>query len=146
MVQAETLETEALDGYEDGLEAEGANALEAEVQGGAEGAKALEAQVGKALKHVEKAVKDVHHGSNIVGGCKKKVLKEVKIAKNPYQQLFDSIDKKIGVKERELECPVCLDIASVPIFMCDESHLICSSCYPKVGRSLGNFSFRTNTV
>ena len=59
-------------------------------------------------------------------------ISEVKTVKTPNLQLLDYIDHKIEVKEKELECPVCLEVASVPIFMCDELHLICSSCCPKV--------------
>ena len=57
---------------------------------------------------------------------------EVKTVESPNLQLLHYIDNKIETKEKELECPVCLEVASVPIFMCDESHLICSSCRPKV--------------
>ena len=31
-----------------------------------------------------------------------------------------------------LECPVCLETATVPIYMCSQSHLICSNCRPSV--------------
>ena len=121
VVNAEALETEV-------------QAFNAEAREDAKGAQALEIEVGGAPKHEVKALKDVHHEgprSNIVGGGKK-VMKPVK---TPNLELLDYIDQKIGVKERELECPVCLEVTSVPIFQCDESHLICSSCYPKVGRS-----------
>ena len=37
-------------------------------------------------------------------------------------------EKSINDKEKELECPVCLEIAQVPIFMCEEQHVICSGC------------------
>ena len=36
----------------------------------------------------------------------------------------------IRKKEEELTCPVCLQTATVPIFSCSESHLICSKCLP----------------
>ena len=51
---------------------------------------------------------------------------------NPNMQLLEYIDNKIKAKEKELECPVCLEVASAPIFMCSDSHLICSDCKPKV--------------
>ena len=57
---------------------------------------------------------------------------EVKATKTANLQLLGYIDRKIEVRERELECPVCLEVASVPIYMCDESHLICFFCRPKV--------------
>ena len=50
----------------------------------------------------------------------------------PNKQLLNFIDKQIGEKEKELECPVCFEIAIIPIFMCIESHLICSNCRPKI--------------
>ena len=30
--------------------------------------------------------------------------------------------------ERELECPVCMDVSRPPIYQCEEGHIICSSC------------------
>ena len=40
----------------------------------------------------------------------------------------------ISEKEKELECPVCLDVAASPILMCSEQHLICSICRPKLSK------------
>merc|ERR1719237_590914 len=51
---------------------------------------------------------------------------------NPNMQLLEYIDNKIKAKEKELECPVCFEVASAPIFMCSDLHLICSDCKPKV--------------
>ena len=42
------------------------------------------------------------------------------------------IEESIKEKENELECPVCLEIARVPIFMCGDSHLVCSTCLPQL--------------
>lgn len=50
----------------------------------------------------------------------------------PNRQLLDFIDNQISEKEKELECPVCFEVACAPIFMCSEMHLICSNCRPKV--------------
>ena len=47
-------------------------------------------------------------------------------------RLLEYIDSKIEAKEKELECPVCFEVASVPIFCCDDQHIICSDCRPKV--------------
>ena len=47
-------------------------------------------------------------------------------------RLLEYIDGKIEAKEKELECPVCFEVASVPIFCCDDQHIICSDCRPKV--------------
>merc|ERR1719319_1881023 len=48
--------------------------------------------------------------------------------RQPNLQLLDFITSKIEAKEKELECPVCFEVASSPIYMCDELHLICSEC------------------
>ena len=45
---------------------------------------------------------------------------------------LESIQRKIEAKEKELECPVCLEVASVPIYCCAEQHMICCMCRPKV--------------
>ena len=53
---------------------------------------------------------------------------------NPNEQLIKFIEDQISVKERELECPVCMEVASVPILMCQEQHLICSGCQSSVSQ------------
>jgi len=53
-------------------------------------------------------------------------------SRQPNMQLLESLDNKILSKESELECPVCLEVACAPIFGCDDQHIICSSCRPKV--------------
>jgi len=50
----------------------------------------------------------------------------------PNKELLEFIENQIIEKEKELECPVCLEIACSPIFMCYEQHLICSVCRPKL--------------
>ena len=47
-------------------------------------------------------------------------------------KLLSFLNKSISTKERELECPLCLEVSEPPIFMCPESHLICENCKPKV--------------
>lgn len=32
--------------------------------------------------------------------------------------------------ERELECPVCMEISRPPIYQCEEGHIICAKCKP----------------
>lgn len=39
---------------------------------------------------------------------------------------------KIQEKEKELECPVCLVLASPPIFSCAKQHLVCKECRPRL--------------
>ena len=48
------------------------------------------------------------------------------------QKLLAYIDQQISSKESSLECPVCLEVASTPIFMCEEQHLLCGSCRPRI--------------
>ena len=40
--------------------------------------------------------------------------------------------KEIEEKERDLECPICFELCTKPIYMCDFSHQICKSCRPKM--------------
>ena len=42
--------------------------------------------------------------------------------------LREAIEKK----EEDLTCPICLERANPPILMCPASHLICSTCAPRV--------------
>ena len=42
------------------------------------------------------------------------------------------LNRAITTKQRELECPLCLEVSEAPIFMCPESHLVCAHCKPKV--------------
>ena len=58
-----------------------------------------------------------------------KSKEEPKPKRNPNMQLLEYIENKIEAKQKELECPVCLEIASAPIFTCSDLHLICSHCY-----------------
>ena len=55
-----------------------------------------------------------------------------KLFYEPNKELLEFIDNQIIEKEKELECPVCLEVACSPIFMCSEQHLICSTCRPKL--------------
>jgi len=55
-----------------------------------------------------------------------------KLSCEPNKELLEFIENQIIEKEKELECPVCLEVACSPIFMCSEQHLICSSCRPKL--------------
>ena len=48
---------------------------------------------------------------------------------------LDSIERKIADKEKELECPICLEVAFVPIYCCEAQHVICSLCRPKVNQT-----------
>ena len=50
--------------------------------------------------------------------------------------MLQHFDNLIESMKEKLECPICFDLASAPIFCCLEQHLICSDCLPKVKRFL----------
>ena len=45
---------------------------------------------------------------------------------------MELLKEAIEKKEEDLKCPICLETAKPPIFMCPDSHIICSECAPKV--------------
>ena len=47
-------------------------------------------------------------------------------------EMIDFLKQAISEKEEDLICPVCLEAAETPIFNCPDSHVICSSCVPKL--------------
>ena len=47
-------------------------------------------------------------------------------------KLLSYIEQQISSKESSLECPVGLEVASSPIFMCQEQHLVCGACRPRL--------------
>ena len=52
----------------------------------------------------------------------------------PKKKRLIFLSNSIAEKDMGLECPVCLLPDTILIFMCQESHLICSTCRPKVTR------------
>ena len=49
------------------------------------------------------------------------------------KEMFErTIKESIREKESSLECPVCFEIADIPIFRCTKEHLICPKCRPRV--------------
>ena len=48
------------------------------------------------------------------------------------ERLLLLLKNSIKDKETDLECPVCFEVAEVPIYSCHESHVICNSCLPKL--------------
>ena len=52
----------------------------------------------------------------------------------PALRLINYLLKSISEKEAELECPVCLRVveAGAAIFSCQQQHLLCSDCRPRV--------------
>ena len=48
------------------------------------------------------------------------------------KNLVTFLIKSIEEKEAELACPVCLQTAAPPIFSCQQMHLVCSGCQPRL--------------
>ena len=46
--------------------------------------------------------------------------------------LIDFFTNAIKEKEEALTCPVCLEVVEAPIYMCQQMHLICATCRPRV--------------
>ena len=68
---------------------------------------------------------------------KKKILLKSSKRKNLISHVSQDPNKRllrylIEKKEKDLECPVCLVTASVPIYSCAENHMICSVCRPQM--------------
>ena len=51
-------------------------------------------------------------------------------AKKPKDTKKNSKSAELREVERELECPVCMEVSRPPIYQCEEGHIICSSCKP----------------
>ena len=47
-------------------------------------------------------------------------------------KIVEFLKQAVEKKEQDLTCPICLETAKPPIFMCPDSHIICSICAPKV--------------
>ena len=65
-------------------------------------------------------------------------LLKTEINNERVKYLVNSItDKEATLKEleAELECVVCLETGSSPLYCCQEQHLVCSSCMPGVRRT-----------
>ena len=92
----------------------------------------------KASSQLESAGMSLQPHPNVQRGLDK--LREIRIAlegreeTKAKEKLFNFLSNSIVEKEKGLECPVCLFAATIPIYMCQESHLICSTCRPKVTR------------
>ena len=52
--------------------------------------------------------------------------------KKHKDDLKSFLDKSISAKEALLECPVCYQTASPPIYKCSMEHLICNTCLPRM--------------
>jgi len=80
----------------------------------------------KRKEHVSKKIEKIRE-------TREKVKKlEPTASENHHSRMVEFLINSISKKEKDLECPVCFEISTVPIFCCAESHLICSTCRPKL--------------
>ena len=96
--------------------------IEAEVEANKQSKRQLEKEIGSLQARIDALTKDAANISDTVDDK----------AKLETQKFLLNINKKIEDKESDLECPVCLEVSTSPIFSCDEQHIICSDCRPKV--------------
>ena len=59
---------------------------------------------------------------------------QLNVSKYKEDKIIGFFERSIADKERELECPTCLEVAPPPLYMCQDSHLICSACRPRLDR------------
>jgi len=50
----------------------------------------------------------------------------------PFHGLIEFLSNFISSKASSIECPVCYSVPSPPIYRCPNSHIICSTCLPRV--------------
>jgi len=48
------------------------------------------------------------------------------------EDLVNFLSNTIETKKKDLECPVCLETAETPIYMCSLVHLVCKNCRPSL--------------
>ena len=76
----------------------------------------------KIKEEAKETIMDETKGERL--GQKKATTKEDKMLR--------FLDRSIASKELELECPACLELPAAPVYMCPDSHLICSACRPRL--------------
>ena len=75
-------------------------------------------------KKLKEKSQSLEAGQEAADGDKK--MRSVKEVNNKI--LIEFVERQILELEEELECPVCLEVASAPpIFKCPDNHLICRS-------------------
>ena len=65
---------------------------------------------------------------------KEEILNAEDEVKGKVDKMIGFLKGSIATKESELECPTCLEVAPPPLYMCQDSHLICSACRPRLDR------------
>ena len=59
---------------------------------------------------------------------------ENKLRGNRRKERLLTIHTQIPRLQTNLECPICAETASTPIYQCREGHMVCSSCVYKIAR------------
>merc|ERR1719412_2496809 len=59
---------------------------------------------------------------------------ENKLRGNKQKDRLLNIHNQILRLQTNLECPICTETASSPIYQCKEGHLVCSVCVQKIAR------------
>ena len=81
---------------------------------------------------IEKKIKSLLDKSKATRLDIKRLEDQLTKLKAENNNLSSFLVKTIEQKKAELACPVCLETAEAPIFTCQQMHLICSSCQPRV--------------
>ena len=89
--------------------------------------KARKLQLEKEIEEIKTALEEIPPGQTGQTGTSEESLKK---------WMLQHFDNQIKSMKEKLECPICFDLASTPIFCCHQQHLICSDCLPKVKRFL----------
>ena len=84
-----------------------------------------EAQLEKTLREIQMKARQVKNDEDI---------KTCQITKSKEEKMLGFLERSIADKKQELECPTCLEVAPPPLYMCQDSHLICSTCRPRLDR------------
>jgi len=95
--------------------------------------KSIDAEMKRYLESDAKMKKELEHIEAKIDAIES-VANSSSDGQSPNSAMVDFIMASIESKEKDLECPVCLETAVAPIFSCPESHVICSTCRPKVSK------------
>ena len=49
---------------------------------------------------------------------------------NPH--VLQLLGKQLDTLQQDLQCPICLNVCTLPIYTCPEQHPVCSTCRPKL--------------
>jgi len=83
------------------------------------------------LQQIVNHKKEMEKANKCIEDLDKKVEDLVETASLGSLEL-QQVEKRIATKTAELECPVCLNTCSPPIYTCPNQHLVCSTCRPQL--------------